>query len=55
MPPAGTTPTDATSASDGLNRRGAGLLDAIGDFCRLKTMAESTFVKIMNSRETRAS
>lgn len=39
-------PPDSASTVATLNRRSAGLLDAISDFCRAKTMAESTFGRL---------
>ena len=54
-PPEATTVTAAADNSRGDNepgvleklaRRSAGLLDTIADFCRLKTMAESTFGRL---------
>ncbi len=52
MPPANTpspthlSPMPEASRLETLAKRGAGLLDTIGDFCRLMKMAESTFGRL---------
>lgn len=47
-PPSLTHPATSPEASrlETLAKRGAGLLDTIGEFCRLKSMAESTFGRL---------